>query len=161
MTEHVKNRAAMTLGRRGGRVKSAAKAAAVRENGKRGGRPSKADLEARRRIAGVVEEVREVVKPTVETVTSAHVLKVVVIDHMNRGVRVHAAGCQDLARESKRANTVWQVDVPAGDSVAQVVVEDINAGFDEGEPPAYTVEQITVLPCITHAIRTNPPVSHG
>jgi len=36
-----KNRAAVALGRKGGRVKSAAKAAAVRENGKLGGRPRK------------------------------------------------------------------------------------------------------------------------
>lgn len=36
-----KNRAAVALGRRGGKVKSEAKAAAARENGKRGGRPRK------------------------------------------------------------------------------------------------------------------------
>lgn len=40
-----KNPAAVTLGRLGGRVKSEAKAAAVRENGKRGGRPRKPDHE--------------------------------------------------------------------------------------------------------------------
>ena len=36
-----KNPAAVALGRRGGKVKSAAKAAACRENGKKGGRPKK------------------------------------------------------------------------------------------------------------------------
>ncbi len=36
-----KNRHAVALGRKGGKVKSAAKAAAVRENGKKGGRPKK------------------------------------------------------------------------------------------------------------------------
>lgn len=37
-----KNRHAVTLGRRGGKVKSEAKAAAARENGKKGGRPKQA-----------------------------------------------------------------------------------------------------------------------
>ena len=36
-----KNPAAVALGRLGGRVKSPRKAAAVRENGKKGGRPKK------------------------------------------------------------------------------------------------------------------------
>lgn len=36
-----KNPAAVTLGRKGGKVKSEAKAAASRNNGKRGGRPIK------------------------------------------------------------------------------------------------------------------------
>jgi hypothetical protein len=36
-----KNPAAVTLGRKGGKVKSEAKAEAARENGKRGGRPRK------------------------------------------------------------------------------------------------------------------------
>ena len=35
------NRAAQSLGRLGGKSKSAAKAAAAKENGKRGGRPKK------------------------------------------------------------------------------------------------------------------------
>jgi hypothetical protein len=39
------NRAAQQLGRLGGKVKSAAKAAAAKENGKRGGRPKKAKNE--------------------------------------------------------------------------------------------------------------------
>lgn len=38
-----KNRAAVSLGRRGGRVKSEAKTAAARENGKKGGRPRLTD----------------------------------------------------------------------------------------------------------------------
>lgn len=41
------NKAAQQLGRRGGRVKSEAKAAAVRENGKKGGRPRKQNLRRR------------------------------------------------------------------------------------------------------------------
>ena len=41
MMDGKKNRHAVVLGRRGGRVKSEAKAAAVRENGKKGGRPRK------------------------------------------------------------------------------------------------------------------------
>jgi hypothetical protein len=36
-----KNPAAVLLGRLGGRIKSAAKSAAARENGKKGGRPRK------------------------------------------------------------------------------------------------------------------------
>ena len=41
MNEPKKNKHAVTLGRRGGRVKSDAKAQACRENGKKGGRPRK------------------------------------------------------------------------------------------------------------------------
>ena len=41
------NQAAQTLGRLGGLAKSAAKAAAVRENGKLGGRPKKPKRAAR------------------------------------------------------------------------------------------------------------------
>jgi hypothetical protein len=37
----VKNPHAVALGRKGGKVRSAAKAQAVRENGKKGGRPRK------------------------------------------------------------------------------------------------------------------------
>jgi hypothetical protein len=37
----VKNPHAVALGRKGGKVRSAAKAQAVRENGKKGGRPKK------------------------------------------------------------------------------------------------------------------------
>ena len=37
----MKNKAAASLGRRGGKVKSESKAAAARANGKKGGRPSK------------------------------------------------------------------------------------------------------------------------
>lgn len=42
-----KNRAAVALGRLGGRVKSEAKAVAARRNGRRGGRPRTADRERR------------------------------------------------------------------------------------------------------------------
>lgn len=41
MTTATKNPAAVTLGRLGGRAKSAAKAEAARRNGKLGGRPKK------------------------------------------------------------------------------------------------------------------------
>lgn len=41
MTPQQIHAAAVALGRRGGQAKSAAKAAAVRENGKKGGRPRK------------------------------------------------------------------------------------------------------------------------
>lgn len=41
MMKHAKDRAAVSLGRKGGKAKSAAKAAAARINGKRGGRPKK------------------------------------------------------------------------------------------------------------------------
>ena len=37
----MKNRAAASLGKKGGRAKSLAKTAAARENGKKGGRPRK------------------------------------------------------------------------------------------------------------------------
>ena len=43
----MKNKAAQQLGRLGGLAKSAAKAAAVRENGKLGGRPKKPKRAAR------------------------------------------------------------------------------------------------------------------
>jgi hypothetical protein len=39
------NRAAQSLGRLGGKAKSAAKIAAAKENGKRGGRPKKVNME--------------------------------------------------------------------------------------------------------------------
>lgn len=42
-----KNPHAVALGRRGGRVKSEAKTLAVRENGKKGGRPRKAATEGK------------------------------------------------------------------------------------------------------------------
>ena len=45
----MKNPAAQSLGRLGGLAKSEAKAAAVRENGKLGGRPKKPKRIARRR----------------------------------------------------------------------------------------------------------------
>jgi hypothetical protein len=38
------NRHAIALGRKGGKVKSAAKAAAARKNGKKGGRPKRKQL---------------------------------------------------------------------------------------------------------------------
>lgn len=47
----MKNPAAQSLGRLGGLAKSVAKAAAVRENGKLGGRPKKPKRIARRRNA--------------------------------------------------------------------------------------------------------------
>jgi hypothetical protein len=42
MTDAPKNPAAVALGRLGGRIRSEAKAAAARRNGRRGGRPPKA-----------------------------------------------------------------------------------------------------------------------
>ena len=42
MTDHLKNPAAVALGRLGGAAKSRAKKEAARRNGKQGGRPKKA-----------------------------------------------------------------------------------------------------------------------
>lgn len=52
----MKNQAAVTLGRLGGKVTSEAKTAAVRENGAKGGRPRSSALELRASEVGLIIE---------------------------------------------------------------------------------------------------------
>lgn len=53
-----KNPAAVALGRRGGKATSDAKAAAVRENGKKGGRPKSRLLPSQRNTIAIERKVR-------------------------------------------------------------------------------------------------------
>lgn len=54
-----KNRHAVALGRKGGQVRSAAKAAAVRANGAKGGRPDQRAREHQTRMAGLEADIVE------------------------------------------------------------------------------------------------------
>jgi hypothetical protein len=66
-------------------------------------------------------------------------------------VRVHREGCRDIAKEIPRSDNHWKLDVPAGESVADAVADDLCESFgwspDSEEPKPWNASDITVLPC--------------
>jgi hypothetical protein len=76
---------------------------------------------------------------------------VTVVSSTSGDIRVHRAGCRDIERERRRANSVWNVEVPEGVTPAQAVSDEICADFgwtaEDGEARPWAPEDLTVLPC--------------
>jgi hypothetical protein len=84
-------------------------------------------------------------------------MTVTVVNHMAKGVEVHACGCSDIARQKKmrRLNSDWTVEVPEGVSVIDAVVADLNESFGweagSDEPAPWAAHDVRVLPCVKKA----------
>jgi len=78
-------------------------------------------------------------------------MKLTVINSTTGQIRVHRAGCRDIDREKRRANSVWNTELPEGKTPADHVADDLcdSFGWEEGcgEDKPWEPEHITVLPC--------------
>lgn len=83
-------------------------------------------------------------------------MKVIVVNHMRKGIIVHRPGCADLLKSLRRGetNSHWPIEVPEGTDVAEAAAADLNDSFgypetyDENEAPPWAASDITVLPCV-------------
>lgn len=67
-------------------------------------------------------------------------------------MEAHNPECADIARKANRklANN-WTIEIPAGQSIVQAIVNDLNDGFDwdpkSGEQAPWSAKFVRVMPC--------------